>query len=479
MRGPLRLSAVLIVAALSLAGGSPALAQEPQEESPPKPAGSAAPGLAGSTDQDTTEEQQAGTNLTPDTLPLTGAQIPDIGTPEMRHSYWVPGFQYANLVRSSTLEDPGITDWNTTSYVAGNLSLLQSWTRAQLGVNYTGGGSFSSDALQGNGSFHELQLVQTFTGARWNLSLIDEFTYLPQAQFGFAAATNLVNPGIAGPLAPPLPNLQISYQPSQTIFSSFGSRHSNASVAQLVYAISHRGTVTLSGSYGILRFSQAGNIDTNDAIFSAGYNYAVSQRDTIGLVYRFTGYRYVGNFPSINDHVAQFAYGRKITGKLALQLFGGPEITYFRVPFVSSARKISGSGSANLTYALERTRVTFSYNRGVSGGSGVLTGSSTDQVQTEIDHQISRVWRGDVSFGFVRNASLGLIAPSQFSATYDVWYVGGALNRPIGRNAAVNLAYSAYLENSNQQVCSGCGDSYLQQQISVGFQWHTRPFVLH
>jgi hypothetical protein len=473
MRRARRLFVVLIVAAVSLVGASRVVAQE---EGPPKPAGTAAPGLAG--DQDTAEEQPT-TNLTPDTLPLTGVQIPDIGTPEMRHSYVVPGFQYANLVRSSTLEVPGITDWNTTSYAAGNLSLLQAWPHAQLGVNYTGGGSFSSDPAQGNGNFHELQVVQTFTGRRWNFSLIDEFTYLPQAQFGFAAATNLASPGISGPLTPQLPPLQISYQPSQTIFNAFGPRNSNAAVAQLVYEISHRGTLTLSGSYGILRFSQTGNIDTNDAIGSAGYSYAVSQRDTIGLVYRFTGYRYLGNFPSINDHVTQLAYGRKITGKLALQLFGGPEITESRVPFAGSTRKVSGSGGANLTYALERTRFTVSYNHGVNGGSGVLTGSTSDQVQSEVSHQITRVWRGDVSFGFVRNASLGLLGPNQFAAAYDVWYVGGSLNRPVGRDATVNLAYSAYLENSNQVVCTGCGDSYLQHQISVGFKWHTRPLVLH
>jgi hypothetical protein len=480
MRRPLRLSAAFIVAALSLAFGSRALAQEPQEESPPKPAGSVAPALGGYNDQDTAEEQQTGTNLTPDTLPLTGAQIPDIGTPEMRHSYWVPGFQYTNLVRSSTLNEPAIGNWNTTSYVLGNMSLLQSWSHAQLALNYSGGGSFSSDASQGNSYIQQLGMVQAFAGARWKLSLIDQFSYLPQAYFGFAAATNLATPGIGGPLEPSLPNLQINYLPSQTIFSSFGPRYSNAAIAQFSYAISRRGTVTFSGSYGILRFVQAGNIDSNDAIFSAGYSYAVSQRDTLGLVYRFTGYRYLGNLlPSINDQVAQLAYGRKITGKLALQLFAGPEITDFRTPFSSSTRKISGSGGANLTYALERTRVMVSYNRAVSGGSGVLTGSTADQVETGISHQISRVWRGDVSFGFVRNTSLGLIGPSQLSPTYDVWYVAAGLNRPLGRNATLNFGYSAYLENANQSVCTGCGNSYLQHQIFVGFQWHAPPFVIH
>src|SRR6202023_3805119 len=87
----------------------------------------------------------------------------------------------------------------------------------------------------------------------------------------------------------------------------------------------------LAGSYGLLRFVEPGNIDSNDTIFSAGYSYAVTKSDTVGLLYRFSDYRYLGDPQAIGDHVAQVAYGRKVTGRLALQLFIGPEITTFRL----------------------------------------------------------------------------------------------------------------------------------------------------
>jgi len=238
--------------------------------------------------------------------------------------------------------------------------------------------------------------------------------------------------------------------------------------------------VTLSGSYGILRFVQAGNIDTNDSIFSAGYNYALSQKDTIGLLYRFSGYRYIGDPQAINDHVAQLAYGRKIAGRLALQLFGGPEVTTFRVPLGNSTNRISGSGGGNLTYASSRSSLSLTYNHGVSGGSGQFTGSSADQLQSMINHQLSRAWQGNVSFGFARNTSLGLSNPSQVSQTYDSWFIGGGLSRPVGRTANFTFGYTAYLQNSRLPVCAAgtCGTSYIQHQISLGFQWHTRPLVL-
>src|ERR1700726_396161 len=69
-----------------------------EDNSGPKPAAREYPPLIeGLGDQEPT------TNLNPDTRPLTGVQNPTLGTPGIRHSYWLPGFQYADTVRSSAL----------------------------------------------------------------------------------------------------------------------------------------------------------------------------------------------------------------------------------------------------------------------------------------------------------------------------------------------------------------------------------------
>jgi len=59
------------------------------------------------------------TDLRPDDRPLTGVQEASLGTQEMRHSYWVPGFQYANVIRSTSFNKPGLANWNSTSYPDG------------------------------------------------------------------------------------------------------------------------------------------------------------------------------------------------------------------------------------------------------------------------------------------------------------------------------------------------------------------------
>ena len=450
-----------------------------QEDNPrPKPAAREySPLMEGLSGQDANDDRGSTTNLNPDTRPLTGVQNPTLGTPGIRHSYWLPGFQYADTVRSSALNQATSSGWNTTSLVAGNLSVLEAWSRAQLAVNYSGGASFSSDSAQGNSHFHQLGLVQTFDWGRWQLHFLDQFSYLPETQFGFGAGTALSIPGIGGPLAPPLPGLQGSYIPNQSIFTTFGPRYSNAFATQAAYTVSSRGSITAAGTYGILRFIEAGNIESNNADFSVGYNYVLTSADTLGVQYRFSGYRYIGNPQAIDDQVVQFMYGRKVTGRLALQLYGGPDATTFRVPVSNSTNRVSGSGGASLTYALNRGSMALTYDRGISGGSGVFAGANTNQLQFSLGHQLSREWTASLSLGYSRNGSVVSTSSSQ---AYNSWYVGGGLSRPFGRNANFTIGYNAQIQTSNQAVCAAgaCSTNFTLQQITLGLQWRARPFVL-
>jgi len=463
------------VAALFL---SASLTSAQEDNSRPRPAAREYPPLIeGLGEQDSNGDQGSPTNLNPDTRPLTGVQNSTLGTPGIRHSYWLPGFQYADTVRSSALNQATSLGWNTTSLVTGNLSLLEAWSRAQLAVNYSGGASFSSDSAQGNSHFQQLGLLEMFDWGRWQLHFLDQFSYLPETQFGFGAGTALSIPGIGGPLAPPLPGLQSSYIPNQSIFTTFGPRYSNSFATQAAYTISPRGSITAAGTYGILRFIEAGNIESNNANFNVGYNYVLTSADTLGVQYRFSGYRYIGNPQAIDDQVVQFMYGRKVTGRLALQLYGGPDITTLRVPVNNSTNRVSGSGGANFTYALNRGSMALTYDHGISGGSGVFAGANTNQLQFSFGRQLSREWAASLNVGYSRNGSVVSAASSQ---AYNSWYVGGGLSRPMGRNANFTIGYTAQIQTSNQAVCAAgaCSTNFTLQQITLGLQWHTRPFVL-
>ena len=468
---------VFLTAGLLCLGAAVGSAQDPQQDtSEPRPAARAYPPI-GPTDQDPNADQDSTPPLQPDTRPLTGVQESTLGSPELRHSYWVPGFVYSNSVSSTALNQTTGSDWNSTSFIAGNVSLVQAWRHSQLSVNYTGGGFFSTASSQGNGSgyFHQFGLTQAFTWRRWELVLLDQFSYLPEAAFGFGAGTGINAPGIGGSLGTVLPGLQSNYQPSQSIFSSVGTRYSNSVTAQAGYAISRRSSINVAASFGILRFVENGNIGTDDVIFNAGYNYSLSKKDTIGVLYRFTADRYPGNPQAVNDQVVQAAYGRKITGRLALRLFGGPDVTNFRIPIGTATHQVGFAGGATLNYALgsNQNTLSLSYNHGVSNGSGVQIGSSSDLVESLLTRRLSQHWIGNFNFGYARNSSLGNSDGVQNSQALNSYYIGGNLDRLLGRSSKLSLGYTVQIQTSNQAVTN-----YTSHRIFAEVSWHARPFVL-
>src|SRR6516225_1579065 len=178
------LSLALSVGALGLhAQDEP---QNPDDsKTKPKPAGTTYP--IPTVDPGNQQDQSTDTTngLRPDTTPLTGIQDATLGSPETRHSYWVPGLQYAGTIQSNGYGQAKNTGWVMNNYLIGNFSLLKAWSRSQLAVNYSGGGFFSTDSALGNGAYQRLALAQTFQGNRWAMQILDQFSYLPQSQFGF------------------------------------------------------------------------------------------------------------------------------------------------------------------------------------------------------------------------------------------------------------------------------------------------------
>ena len=483
---------LLVAAAVTFSIPFPLRSQEPSDtqqpsDTQPKPAARTIPPLGGDNQQDQVTDDN-GTNYRPDDRPLTGLQDATVGAPEIRHSYWMPGISYNNAIQSNGFSQGGGSSWNSTNYVQGNLTLLEAWNRGQLGINYSGGGYFSSDSNISSGQAHQLGLVQEFLWERWQLTFLDQFSYLPGTSFGFGAGNNLSFPGVGGAPGSISPGLGSGFVPNQTIFNSFGPRYSNAFGTQVNYLLSRRSSITLGAVYGILRFSNSGNIESDNLYLNAGYNYALTRKDTIGVVYRFSAYHFLGQPQAIGDHSAQLSYGRKITGRLALQISGGPEITTFRVAAIGGdTRHIGGTARASLNYAFKQGGITASYNHGVTGGSGVFLGATTDQVQFVANRQLTRQWNGSLQVGYAHNTNVvstslvNVPFPVNSSGSYDSVYLGGGVSRPLGRNLNFIGSYTAYIQHTSASatcVIGTCGTNYTSHQITLGLSWHTRPFVL-
>jgi len=178
-------------------GAALAGAQEQAEDAKPKPPARGIPALG--EDDSNQADREA---LQPDTRPLTGVQSATLGKVASEHSYWIPGIQYGNTIQNNGAGSQGQSSWSVTNYLSGNVSLLEEWKSAQLSLNYSGGGTFSTNSAQGNGYFHQLGFIQAFEWPRWQVQFLDQFSYLPESQFGFGAGSNLGVPGIGGSFGP-------------------------------------------------------------------------------------------------------------------------------------------------------------------------------------------------------------------------------------------------------------------------------------
>jgi hypothetical protein len=465
----------VLAALVGLACGS-TYAQDQQVETPKPPAKVYGP--LGVDDQQ--EQNQTPDTYQPDTRPITGFQQPTVGTPIERHSYWVPGVSYYNFIQSNGNILGGGSDWNSTSYLSGNVSLLENWSRSQLMVNYTGGGNFSTDDSIGIGWVQQLGATQTFNWARLQLVFMDEFAYLPQSQFGFGAGTGLSIPGIGGTLGGGLTGIGSGFTPGQSVFAAVGRRYFNTAGVQATYQLSKRGSVTIGGLYSLLRFTEAGNIESDQYVGNLGYNYQITRTNTIGLQYRYSAFHFLNDPQAIGDHMFQVVFGRKITGRLALTLSAGPEITNYRVPQAPATKTqyVAGSGGATLSYLVPKGSLTANYSHGVTSGSGVFFGATTDQVAGSATRKLSRVWSGELHAGYARNRNAET-AQGVSSTDYDSFFGGVSAVRPLGRNATFSLGYTAYVQRTDLSGCSSnCSSTFTTNQISVGVSWHARPFVL-
>jgi len=473
------ISALSIFSLFFLAGGRTLRAQDesqPPSENKPKPAGSAFPTpLVNSGIQET----EPTNGLTPDLTPLTGVQTPTLGAPPVLHSYWEPGIQWSGSLQSNSYDQTANSSWLMNNYIIGNLSLLQAWNGSQLAVNYSGGGFLSTDSTQGNGFYHQLALSLTIQRKHWLVQVLDQFSYLPQSAFGFGGGSSLGLPGTGSPSGPVIPGMGSSYVPNQSIFASVGPRYSNAASLQVTYTTSPRGSITLSGSYGVLNFIDSGNINNDITTGTIGYNYTFTRQDTIGVFYRFSAFHFSGQPTAYGDHSANLAYSRKLTGRLALQLYGGPDFTTSRVSTNGNNVTHGINTGASISYGFENGGLSAAYSHGISGGSGVLTGSSGDLLNFSANHKLGRIWTGQLNMGYAHNTPIANV-PQAISQTYNTWTAGGGVSRDLGRNANFSIAYNATVPDYGVSGCTGpgCGSNTTFQYVTINFQWHTRPFVL-
>jgi hypothetical protein len=456
--------------------------QPPNQSSAPVPAyHSPLAGVAGNGDVDSNTQQ-----LSPDTRPLAGVQDLSLGAPITR-SYWQPHIDFSGTADSNALETPTGSSWGGWISLSGGIDVHRTSGNSDLTVSYTSGGMFAIDSVASNGLVQGLAVTDKYSFHRTTLTFIDQLTYLPEASTGFAGLGGVPLPGGGST------GLGSVFTPGQTVLTGRDQNLGNTFVTEVDTSLTHRTSLTFAGGYVLLHYFDAELLDYNDAIFRAGYNYQLTRKSTLAVLYTFSGYRYSDFDQSINSNTVQLSYGLRVTGKWAFQIAVGPQFTSSHSPITSTTGSTggeSGTGTNSISevyWALntsllwqgERTGAGLSYNHGVGGGSGVLAGSLTDNVTGSVTRQVSRTFSSDISGGYSRNQGVAIGGPVPINQTYDYWFGGASITRPFGRSLGLTLSYQLQYQISNSAVCVGltCGTNIVRNLVSVGVGWHSRPLL--
>src|SRR5712692_4183284 len=325
-------------------------------------------------------------SATPDSRPLSGAEQFTLGQMGKTRSYVLVSGDFFETADTNSGVNGSATNFDTASSFTGHIELHRLWSRYELMTDYLGGGTIYKNSSGLNSTFHQFGLTQKIAWPRWSLKLNDYLGYLPESSFGFFG----FNSGLAG-AGLNLVNASPQFILNQTILTTHAQRFSNTVLGEVEYKFSSRSSITATGAYGILHFSGASFLNSNNAVFRTGYNHNFTARDSMALVYGFSRFRFGGSLQNIDDHSVQLAYGRRITGRLALQLSAGPEIQRVSNPVSGSGRQFTWTAQSGLTYQFRRSYLAVSYATYLAGGSGVLNGTQSHQVQMTVGRQLSRM----------------------------------------------------------------------------------------
>lgn len=406
----------------------------------------------------------------PDNTPLNSPYDLTLGTPSggsSGRSTMVPSLR----VSTSLADTSGIA--GVGSEVLGNMSgrvqMTHSWAHSSLNFDYLAGGNLYSQETNLNGSYQTYSLGMRFHPNHWDLSLVDTGSYLPGSSFGFYGTQFI--PGTAG--------MGTGYVPNQSILTENVDRLSNTVMGQAVYHLGARTTLHMSSGWGIIRFQGGGAtalgglINENDLEFGGGIDRQIGGKTTLGIGYDGTLYTYGGTSRSLNAHNFLLSYARRVTGKLALQLSGGPALRTFDDPVLGSESGVGWNVRTGLTYQVGRTLWSSSFVHYTSGGSGVLGGADTSQWSVAVSRTFARQWTVMGDFGIAKNSSL--FGAALGTVSFDSQFAGLQINRVLNREWNVFFNYNLQHETSTLPLCLGCGDSFTRHIVGVGFEWNGRP----
>ena len=455
-----------ILATVALAAGSARSAQAQQPGG-----GSAAPPAA--------VGQENSTLGTTENPPISSVDQPSLEPGATARNFLQPAIQVSQAVDSNVGNDLGDSAVHGVTRVLGSLLLERLWTRYETGLAYVGGGGFYTGFRKTGSMVQGLEAQQQVSWRTGQLLVRDSLSYLPEGSFGSAGAWGLGGLG-GGSLGGTIPNIFGSEQ-----FGALGqeSRITNVVLGDVVEALSPRSAVTATGAYGLVHFydNSAGFVDSNTATVQTAYDYQITRKDQVALVYAYQDFHFPNvSGSSVRGHIGSVWYGHRINGRMNFLVAAGPQLTHEQSPMFGSTDRLTAYGHVLLRYRFPHTSVSLSYSHRNTNGSGFSLGASSDIARVSATRPLGRRWEAMTDIGYSHNASILPATVDGVTANrYDYLFAGANVRRHLGRylTASLNYQFTDLIFGSGS--CKTSSPCSSQRQAAIfGLTWHPRPIRL-
>jgi hypothetical protein len=431
--------------------------------------------------------------------PISGLDQPALGPHSAPISYLQPGVTLSESADSNINETLGGSSLHSISRAIGSLTLRRLWGNYSLALDYAGGAGYYNARNLGWKSLQALAFDQKVSWKRGELSVRDDFSYLPEGNFTASYGSlnsqqgmqqgGLLGGGIFGGAA----------------FGALGQvpRLMNVGAVDVTENLTPKSAITLAGGFGQVHFygdnnlqAGGGNVLTDTPFIGSyevsaqgGYDRVIRPHDQVALIYGYQGFSFTVAGTSFHTQVIQLAYGHRVSGRMDITVGAGPQIVNLSVCSVYlglcqtgtqvADTRLGVAARATVRYHFPKTSFELTYRRMDTNGSGFFAGAETDLGRLEVSRPLDRHWSLFTDLGIARNSRLNPAVDGGVNAnTYTFGFAGGGIHRMLGRHFHAFASYQFTELSFDSSLCAnlaGCSRASTRNLGTIGLDWIARP----
>ncbi|MBV8207198.1 MAG: hypothetical protein JO041_10425 [Acidobacteria bacterium] len=397
-------------------------------------------------------------------------------TQNVEGSFFLPSFRATHRTTTNPcLASSACGGWAEDETVSGSFDLNIVKRQQAFRLGYEGGSTFYyggqnvGNYYQRDNQFHSADISETLSFRKWMLGVVDDFSYSPTSAFGYSGSNIAGVFGLGafpGQLGGSIGGAAV---PSQSVLTGLTSRYSNTSAGDVDFQPTVSTQLNGSVSYSELRFPSGQYYDSDQLSVNGGFTRLIHRYIQLGLDYQYADYNFRNNPIRMETQSGMGLWGIRLR-QFTLRLGGGGQwYTTQNVPGLGSSLRYTAVG--DLGYLRGLTQISVIYHHGLSGGSGVLLGSSNDTLSGSVRHPLGRMWDMTINSGYSRNSAV--LGNGSFNSTF----VGASVRRAIRQNMGLSFTYDMRRQ-AVPQVCPvtlpNCS-TQIGHDFGVGFDWSGRP----